>query len=518
LGSVPTHRRLALKRLTTVSLAFKEPNMFEKMFSFRTCLTLALASLIAAAGHGQCPPPVPNEGQYIFVASPFSNCGAGLVDYDSWLRSLVQSGRYVNGAENQFGMNIQVNVSSNTGSVNGYEKAGLLVQAITSDPSNVGSDRDVVGADVRGIISSSNASGRAWGLYSEAEAYSGGDGFLVASELSVRNHSVDQPYVSMRNSKYGLILSNFTKQSTAAILINGNSTANLPGYWHKGLFAFPWSFGTNNGTYSTDSGDSFVELMNKFIIKPDGRTGIGVVSPGAQLSVAAPGAGEIQGTARSGTFLVSGGLLGTTTGSRLDLASIGFTTGVNNVSLGVTGQRIQNGSTWYGTALGLGMSVDNSPGAGANLWLYSHGGVGIGSSPNFNSAFKLAIEQGGSAISSGWQVYSSRELKENIQPIELALEKLLKLRGVTYDWKAGGKHDIGMIAEEVGGVIPEAVGLDEQGTGRSIDYGRLVGVLVEAVKVQQNQLKEQDSVINDLLARVRALEASNGGAGVSRER
>jgi hypothetical protein len=50
------------------------------------------------------------------------------------------------------------------------------------------------------------------------------------------------------------------------------------------------------------------------------------------------------------------------------------------------------------------MAVDNAPGAGANLWLYPHGGVGIGGSPNPNPSYKLAIEQGGLAIASGWQI------------------------------------------------------------------------------------------------------------------
>jgi hypothetical protein len=483
--------------------------MLRKRLSLHAGLAAAFALLLAAPGQGQCPPPpVPNEGQFTFVSAPFSSCGTGLADYSSWLQSLLQAGRYLNGPGTQFGMSIQVNVSTSTGSAAGYEKAGLLVQAITSDPSTSTISRDVVGSDVRGIINSNNPAGRAWGLYAEAESFPGGDGMLAAAELSVRNHGSDQPYAGLEKAKYGLILDSFTKQSTAAILVTGDSRGNLPGYWHKGLIAYPWSFGANNGTYSTDSGDSFVELLGKFIVKPDGRTGIGVASPTAQLSVVAPGGAELQGTAKSGNFLISGGAMGTTAGSRLALANIGFTTASNNVSLGVTGQRTQAGSDWYGTALGLGMAVDNTPGAGANLWLYPYGGIGIGGSPNPNPSYRLAIEQGGLAIASGWQVYSSRDFKDNIQPIGSALEKLLELRGVTYDSKATGKHDIGMIAEEVAGVIPEAVGQDGQGKTQSIDYSRLVGVLVEAVKTQQAQLKEQASVIGDLLERVRALESA----------
>ncbi|MDH4035226.1 MAG: tail fiber domain-containing protein, partial [candidate division Zixibacteria bacterium] len=64
-----------------------------------------------------------------------------------------------------------------------------------------------------------------------------------------------------------------------------------------------------------------------------------------------------------------------------------------------------------------------------------------------------------------------------------ALVTVGKLRGVEYDWKADGKHDIGLIAEEVGEVIPEVVAYEENGSdARSVDYARLVALLIEAVK------------------------------------
>ena len=64
---------------------------------------------------------------------------------------------------------------------------------------------------------------------------------------------------------------------------------------------------------------------------------------------------------------------------------------------------------------------------------------------------------------------------------------MLKLRGVDFDWKEkrDGVHDIGVIAQEVREVIPEVVqevkDLDE-GTYLSVDYAKLIPVLIEAVK------------------------------------
>jgi len=77
------------------------------------------------------------------------------------------------------------------------------------------------------------------------------------------------------------------------------------------------------------------------------------------------------------------------------------------------------------------------------------------------------------------------------------LDKILSSRGVYYDWKKdglykefGGKHDMGMIAEEVGKVIPEIVTYEENGIdAKTLEYGRLTPMLVEAIKEQQKQIE-----------------------------
>ena len=63
----------------------------------------------------------------------------------------------------------------------------------------------------------------------------------------------------------------------------------------------------------------------------------------------------------------------------------------------------------------------------------------------------------GRGLANAWYTYSSRRWKENIRLIDNALAKVERLRGVYYDWKEGKSHDIGLIAEEVGEVIPEVV-------------------------------------------------------------
>jgi len=78
-------------------------------------------------------------------------------------------------------------------------------------------------------------------------------------------------------------------------------------------------------------------------------------------------------------------------------------------------------------------------------------------------------------------------LKEDIQTIENPIEKVQKLRGVSYKWKDSGKKDIGLVADEVQKVLPELVVEDKH---KRMDYGHMVGLLVEALKEQQKQIED----------------------------
>jgi hypothetical protein len=98
-----------------------------------------------------------------------------------------------------------------------------------------------------------------------------------------------------------------------------------------------------------------------------------------------------------------------------------------------------------------------------------------------------------------FSVSSSKRLKKNIKPIEGALDKVQRLTGVSYDWKADGKHNIGLIAEDVGEVIPEVVKHEKNGQdARSVDYGSLVALLIEATKEQQKEIEVLKRKIADL--------------------
>jgi len=94
--------------------------------------------------------------------------------------------------------------------------------------------------------------------------------------------------------------------------------------------------------------------------------------------------------------------------------------------------------------------------------------------------------------------YSSRQLKTNIEDIKDPINKIMSLRGVSYNWKDSGQPDIGLVAEEVKNIIPEVV--HDSKDYMALDYSRLTSILIEAVKAQQSQIlaltKEIDGLKN----------------------
>ena len=93
---------------------------------------------------------------------------------------------------------------------------------------------------------------------------------------------------------------------------------------------------------------------------------------------------------------------------------------------------------------------------------------------------------------------SDERFKDNITPIEDALEKVIQLNGVEFDWKEGGRHSGGVIAQDVAKVLPNLVHGEEPLT---VNYNGIIGALVEAVK----DLKANNDALR---ARIEKLENS----------
>lgn len=145
-----------------------------------------------------------------------------------------------------------------------------------------------------------------------------------------------------------------------------------------------------------------------------------------------------------------------------------------------------NGHEWsIGEDTGSpGNALRFSENGALRMVINSGGDVGIGTSP----LFKLDVA--GPAHASSFPTSSDARLKTNIVLLSNVLEKLEKIRGVSFDWnevyqslgRSTGHREIGVVAQEVEAVFPELITTWSDQSYRAVDYGRLTGVLVEAVK------------------------------------
>ena len=152
---------------------------------------------------------------------------------------------------------------------------------------------------------------------------------------------------------------------------------------------------------------------------------------------------------------------------------------------------------------------------GATNECFNYNNTGTGT---YDVAFRYqATVKGYIRVNSTNTTYSTTSdyrLKENIAPMVGALEKVVQLKPVTYTWKADGSDGQGFIAHELQAVIPDAVVgekdavetyTDEEGNeqtrikAQGIDTSFLVATLTAAIQ-------EQQTIINDLKARIETLE------------
>jgi hypothetical protein len=130
---------------------------------------------------------------------------------------------------------------------------------------------------------------------------------------------------------------------------------------------------------------------------------------------------------------------------------------------------------------------------------------------------KDVLEVQGKAFKPGggpFEMSSDRELKKNISQLEGALDKLLRLRGVSFEWKDPQKYygrpgrQMGLVAQEVEEVFPEWVGTDPQGS-KSVGISGFEALVVEALR----QLKSEIDELKDLVSGGEPEAAANAAAG-----
>lgn len=115
----------------------------------------------------------------------------------------------------------------------------------------------------------------------------------------------------------------------------------------------------------------------------------------------------------------------------------------------------------------------------------------FGSSSKRKSSFSRSSRR--SSFRSSGRRYSDLRLKQDIKPISGALAKVMQMRGFSYVYKNDSTRTLGVIAQNIEGVVPEVVTM-ENTEYRSVDYVQLIPVLIEAIR-------EQQKIIDDLRAK-----------------
>ena len=113
---------------------------------------------------------------------------------------------------------------------------------------------------------------------------------------------------------------------------------------------------------------------------------------------------------------------------------------------------------------------------------------------------RLRITSGSTISDQDLTVNSDERIKDNIKQIDGALEKVQAIRGVTYnriDTDDPEKEHTGVIAQDVEKVLPQVVHEDGQGI-KSVAYGNMVGLLIEAIKEQQTQIDDLKAEVTRL--------------------
>jgi hypothetical protein len=141
------------------------------------------------------------------------------------------------------------------------------------------------------------------------------------------------------------------------------------------------------------------------------------------------------------------------------------------------------------------------------------GNVGIGTT---SPSYKFQVGNAGDgteARANAWNLLSDATLKKDFSRLANPLEMINDLNGYYFFWNTGNdqKRQVGLSAQEVLKVLPEVVSKGEDGY-LSVEYGKIVALLVEAVKelkAENSSLKDENAKMSNRLTEVENLLGRN---------
>ncbi|MCB0754835.1 MAG: tail fiber domain-containing protein [Flavobacteriales bacterium] len=252
---------------------------------------------------------------------------------------------------------------------------------------------------------------------------------------------------------------------------------------------------TYNGDFSS-TGTARMTILNA------GNVGIGTTAPSKRL--------ELEVNESSGLnfplFIHNPGAIN----SNESGAGIGFSAdnSGNNVQNGLYFERNTDYSQgkFHVLMSNSGSATPASITTDSRLTILSNGNVGIGTTaPSYKFEVIGDATISGKFNSNGIQESSDKRFKKNINNLNGALENVLKIQGVTYDWRTeefpernfSSRTEVGVIAQDLEQIYPELVSTDSEGY-KSVQYSHLVPVLIEAIKEQQKTIGSLEKTVENL--------------------
>lgn len=185
---------------------------------------------------------------------------------------------------------------------------------------------------------------------------------------------------------------------------------------------------------------------------------------------------------------------------------VSFYTAGNNThyGIGVQSGLFQFYSDYAGADIAFGYG--SSDAFYENMRIKGNGNVGIGTN---NPTYKLHVN-GSVAGVGAYSNVSDARFKKDVTQLQNALDKVVHMRGVAYNWRSAEfpamnfdkQQQIGFIAQELESILPEAVRKDSVTGYYSVAYSTVIPVLTEAIKEQQQiidaQKKELDSLKSEM--------------------
>jgi len=408
-------------------------------------------------------PPMQGQGIRMFWYPALGAFRAGYVDAKQWDRDSIGQ--------------LSVATGRNTKAKGAYSTAmGFSTNASGYFSTAMGQSTVASGSSSTAMGVGSIASGQTSTAMGESTIASGNDATAMGLYSAASgNYSTAMGFLTTASANYSTAMGYYTKARSTYSLVAGR---------YNDTTAVNSLFEIGNGTADYARSNALTVLNNADV-------GIGLASPKAKLHIVT-GASGYSGSYFSGEIIEGN-----------NNTYLNFLTPEDNESGVLFGKpsSAASGGIIYNNSSNLNGFQFRTNGNSAKMVIDQSGNVGIGT---ITPSAKLCVN-GNVAYTGYIGACSDIRYKRDFIPITKPLASVLSLNGFYYYWKKdefpqmqfNDERQLGFSAQEIERLFPEIVMTDANGY-KSVDYGRLTPVLVEAIKEQHTLIHSQEQRINDM--------------------